>query len=112
MSEDGCSLQLNEVERALVEELFRDLTRREREVIFALCAGGTNEGMAERLCIALPTLRTHLMRLNQKLGTSSKGDVVRMVAAHLLRAYRCQRIRGGESMGVDGAGPSGSGTVA
>jgi DNA-binding CsgD family transcriptional regulator len=64
------------------------LTDREREVVFTICAGGTNEGMADRLCIALPTLRTHLMRLNQKLGTTSKGDVVRFVAATLLRGYR------------------------
>lgn len=106
-----CSLELTDQERALVEEHFRDLTRREREVIFALCSGGTNEGMAERLCIALPTLRTHLMRLNQKLGTSSKGDVVRLVAAHLLRAYRSQRIRG-VGPGVDEGRPSGAGAVA
>lgn len=91
-SEDGCSLLLTEAERAFLESRFADLTRREREVIFALCTGGTNEDMAERLCIALPTLRTHLMRLNQKLGTSSKGDVVRLVAMHLLGAYRLRRI--------------------
>jgi DNA-binding CsgD family transcriptional regulator len=90
--EDACSLLLTDDERSFLEARFRELTRREREVIFALCTGGTNEGMAERLCIALPTLRTHLMRLNQKLGTSSKGDVVRLVAMHLLDAYRMRRI--------------------
>ncbi len=92
MTEDGCSLRLTDAERRVLEGCFEDLTRREREVIFALCFGGTNEGMADRLCIALPTLRTHLMRLNQKLGTASKGDVVRLVAAHLLDAYRSRRI--------------------
>lgn len=91
-SDEGCSLLLTDAERSFLEARFRELTRREREVIFALCTGGTNEGMAERLCIALPTLRTHLMRLNQKLGTSSKGDVVRLVAMHLLDAYRMRRI--------------------
>ena len=90
--EEGCSLLLTQAEQAFLEARFHDLTRREREVIFALCTGGTNEGMAERLCIALPTLRTHLMRLNQKLGTSSKGDVVRLVAMRLLDAYRMRRI--------------------
>lgn len=92
LSEEGCSLRLTDAERAVLEGCFAELTRREREVIFALCGGGTNEGMADRLCIALPTLRTHLMRLNQKLGTASKGDVIRLVAAHLLDAYRSRRI--------------------
>lgn len=68
------------------------LTGRERQVVFAICEGGTNELIAERLAIALPTLRTHLMRLNQKLGTTSKGDVVRYVAATLLSGYRSARI--------------------
>lgn len=104
--DEGCSLLLTEAEHAFLEARFRELTRREREVIFALCTGGTNEGMAERLCIALPTLRTHLMRLNQKLGTSSKGDVVRLVAMHLLEAYRMRRIAPGETA-TPGAGLSG-----
>ena len=45
-----------------------------------------------RLGIALPTLRTHLMRLNQKLRTGSKSDVVRHVASLLLEGYRTGRI--------------------
>lgn len=64
------------------------LTVREREVVLAICAGGTNDAVSARLCIALPTLRTHLMRLNQKLGTTSKGDVVRFAASILIDAYR------------------------
>jgi two-component system nitrate/nitrite response regulator NarL len=64
------------------------LTRREQEVIFAMCEGGTNEAIATRLNIALPTIRTHLMRLNQKLGTTSKAEVTLLVAAALIDAYR------------------------
>lgn len=80
------------------EEIFlRDdlqaLTPREREVVIAICRGGTNEQVADRLCIALPTLRTHLMRLNQKLGTAGKGDVVRHVASVLLTGYRQGLLR-------------------
>jgi DNA-binding CsgD family transcriptional regulator len=84
------------------DHLRRDLgilTEREREVVLAICAGGTNEAIASRLCIALPTLRTHLMRLNQKLGTTSKGDVVRFAASILIEAYRRGELRA-DSSGV------------
>jgi len=69
------------------------LTPREREVAYAVFLGGDNEAIASRLCIALPTLRTHLMRINQKLGTSSKSDVVQHVAMTLLDGYRSGAIK-------------------
>lgn len=80
--------RLTEEESTYLRQSLLPLTPREREVVIAICAGGTNEVMADRLCIALPTLRTHLMRLNQKLGTRSKGDVVRFVASSVLDGYR------------------------
>jgi DNA-binding CsgD family transcriptional regulator len=86
------SIRLSEHERSYLERGFTGLTRREREVVFELCSGGTNDGVAQRLGIALPTLRTHLMRLNQKLGTASKGDVLRLVTSELLRGYRTRQI--------------------
>lgn len=70
------------------------LTPREREVAYAVFLGGDNEALASRLCIAMPTLRTHLMRINQKLGTSSKSDIVQFVALSLLDGYRTGAIRG------------------
>ena len=89
---DGWSLELTASEQAFLSRSLAMLTTREREVLFAICEGGTNDVIADRLCIALPTLRTHLMRLNQKLGTTSKGDVVRFVAAKVLAGYREGRI--------------------
>lgn len=86
------SIKLSEHERTYLERGLDGLTRREREVVFELCSGGTNDGVAQRLGIALPTLRTHLMRLNQKLGTASKGDVLRLVTSELLRGYRSRQI--------------------
>jgi len=64
------------------------LTPREREVAYSVFLGGDNEALASRLCVAMPTLRTHLMRINQKLGTTSKSDIVQYVALSLLDAYR------------------------
>ena len=83
-----CALRLNDDEHGWLDRRLDVLTAREREVIRALCQGGSNEALADRLCVALPTLRTHLMRINQKLGSESKDDIVRFVAARLLEAYR------------------------
>ncbi len=74
---------------------FSELTNREREVLFALCDGGSNERVADRLCIALPTLRTHLMRLHQKLGTSGKSELVGLAWSQLTEAYRRGVLGGG-----------------
>ncbi len=89
---ESWTLELTSAERHYLERSLTALTGREREVVFAICAGGTNELLADRLCIALPTVRTHLMRLNQKLGTTSKGDVVRFVTSKLLDGYRRREI--------------------
>ena len=86
------AIRLTASERVFLDSALVDMTQRERDVIYALCAGGTNETMAHRLGIALPTLRTHLMRLNQKLRTGSKSDVVRHVASLLLEGYRTGTI--------------------
>lgn len=84
----ACALRLSEEEHAYLARRLHTLTTREREVVRALCEGGPNEALADRLCVALPTLRTHLMRINQKLGSESKDDIIRFVAARLLDAYR------------------------
>lgn len=81
-------LPLSEGERAVVDAALPQLTRREREVLYEICSGGTNEAVSERIGVKLPTLRTHLMRLNQKLGSTSKSDLVRLVAQVLLVGYR------------------------
>ncbi|MBL8745551.1 MAG: helix-turn-helix transcriptional regulator [Phycisphaerae bacterium] len=85
---DAARLSLLPEEAQFLEAALAHLTSREREVVLAICSGGTNEAIASRLCIALPTLRTHLMRLNQKLRTTSKGDVVRYAATILIAGYR------------------------
>jgi len=84
----GRRLGLRVEERKQLARKLERLTPREREVAYAVFLGGDNEALANRLCIAMPTLRTHLMRINQKLGTTSKSDIVHYVAMSLLDAYR------------------------
>lgn len=82
------SLRLGADELEHLRETLPDLSVREFEVLIELCGGGRNDQVAKRLCIALPTLRTHLSRLNDKLGTLSKSELVAHVAAQVLRGYR------------------------
>lgn len=102
----ACALRLTSEEDAWLDRALPALTAREREVVRALCTGGANEALADRLCVALPTLRTHLMRINQKIGSESKDDIVRFVAARLLDAYRQ-----GELPAWDGRAPARLGVV-
>jgi|GEM_PF-587271 len=81
-------MELTERERRWLDGPLSGLTPREREVALAVCEGGDHEHVAASLCIAVPTLRTHLMRIHQKLGAESKVDVVRFVSARLLELYR------------------------
>lgn len=104
------SLRLTPDERRTLGEELDALTDRERDVALAICDGGSNEAVAERLYIALPTLRTHLMRINQKLGTKSKGDVVRLMVGRLLEGYRSGRIvRSAASLNGAPGGPGAPG---
>ena len=86
-------ITLNDRERDHLIKAMTNLTPREREVACAVAEGGPNETIADRMCIAVPTLRTHLMRINQKLGTTSKADLVIFVAGRLLEGYRTHALR-------------------
>lgn len=109
---DDWSLKLTYAERVHLSEELGPLTGREREVVLAICEGGRNEAIAERLYIALPTLRTHLMRIYQKLGARNKSDVVRFVLSRLLDAYRDGRLGSGQvSLGVAGGRAVSGGAV-
>jgi DNA-binding CsgD family transcriptional regulator len=89
-------VELRDIEVRWVDAHLPELTGRERQVLYEIVAGGTNEAVAERMDVKLPTLRTHLMRLNQKLGTSSKADLVRLVLHTLMQGYRAGRLHADE----------------
>jgi len=99
-------MSLNDAERRYLADSLADLTPREREVALAVCEGGDHERVASSLCIAVPTLRTHLMRIHQKLGAENKADVVRFVSARLLEGYRS-----GDRALVEASKPVGSGAL-
>jgi len=52
-----------------------DLSERELEVLRILSAGASNNEIADRLSISLPTVRTHISRLMEKTGLSSRTEL-------------------------------------
>ena len=54
------------------------LTRREREVLRWMAEGCTNAEIAERLCLAIGTVRNHVGRILEKLGARDRTHAVRL----------------------------------
>ena len=54
------------------------LSSRERDVLLALLAGGSNKTIAEQLAISPRTVEIHRGNMMRKLGAASSGDAVRI----------------------------------
>jgi two-component system nitrate/nitrite response regulator NarL len=52
------------------------LTDREREILLLMCDGFSAPAIGERLCIGLPTVKTHQHHLFEKLGASERAMAV------------------------------------
>jgi DNA-binding CsgD family transcriptional regulator len=57
------------------------LTPAELDVLLALAAGRSPQGVADVLGIALSTVKWHLLKIFEKTGTSRQADLVRLVVA-------------------------------
>jgi DNA-binding NarL/FixJ family response regulator len=55
------------------------LTRREQEVLRLIQAGLPNKLIAQRLQIALPTVKNHVHNILEKLQVRSRGEAARQV---------------------------------
>ena len=81
-------LVVSPAERRFLDRKLDGITARELDVLIALCGGGTNDIIASELSIAPATLRSHIVRLSQKLDVAGKSDLVRTVVGVLLDGYR------------------------
>lgn len=72
------------------------LTRRELEVLHLLAEGMGNREIARRLDITLPTVRTHLSRLYEKLDIKSRVELA-LYAAQAADAERAEAAETGDS---------------
>jgi two-component system response regulator NreC len=62
------------------------LSHREREVLRLLALGHTNQEIAKQLYISVRTAETHRAHIMQKLGLSTRAELVRHAIAHGLLA--------------------------
>ena len=62
------------------------LSEREREVLRLLALGHTNQEIAKKLYISVRTAETHRAHIMQKLGLSTRAELVRYAIAHGLLA--------------------------
>jgi two-component system, NarL family, response regulator LiaR len=67
-------------ERRRAETFLGQLTEREREILQLLAEGRRNEEIAEKLYIAVPTVKTHIQNILGKLGVHSKLEAVAFAA--------------------------------
>jgi DNA-binding NarL/FixJ family response regulator len=70
------------VEGAVGTDPLSPLSAREREVFDLAVRGLRNREIARELCISIKTVGSHRMRINEKLGCSSPGDLVRFAASN------------------------------
>lgn len=63
--------------RATLARRFR-LTKREIEAVFLLCAGASNEDIAQTMGVSLATAKTHIVNILDKLGVGNRSSVVGM----------------------------------
>jgi two-component system response regulator NreC len=66
-----------ELLRRKVRQEAEPLTPREREVIALLALGHTNAEIAENLVLSVRTVESHRARIHEKLGLTSRSEVVR-----------------------------------
>jgi DNA-binding CsgD family transcriptional regulator len=55
----------------------KGLTPRQREIASAILLGNSDRTIADQLCISLPTVRTHIQAIYQKIGVSSRTRLTR-----------------------------------
>jgi two-component system response regulator NreC len=61
-----------------------DLTDREREVLRLIALGHTNAEIAEQLFLSVRTVETHRAHIQQKLGASTRAELVAYALEHKL----------------------------
>jgi len=63
-------------------EAVNELSQREREVLYLLARGHTNQEIADRLLLSVKTVETYKQRLKDKLGVQGRSELVRFALEH------------------------------
>lgn len=79
----GCTWFSQSVAQRLAQPTeFATLTQREQEVLRLLARGGTNQKIAEELCVAEITVRFHLRNIYNKIDVGTRAQAVRWAMQH------------------------------
>jgi DNA-binding NarL/FixJ family response regulator len=60
----------------------KTLTRREREIFTLLATGFDNEQIADKLCLALQTVKNHISVIYSKLEVKDRFEIIRLANKH------------------------------
>lgn len=64
------------------QDMLDGLSQREREVLYLLALGHTNQEIAERLLLSVKTVETYKARLKDKLNLHGRSELVRFAMQH------------------------------
>ena len=56
------------------------ITKREKEIVQQICAGKTNQQIADELFISLQTVKDHTHRIYTKVGIKSRMQLVQLIS--------------------------------
>ncbi len=64
-----------------------DLTQREREIFLEITGGFSNQEIADKLCISIHTVKTHLYRIYKKINVKNRLEAMLWAAKNFGRVY-------------------------
>jgi DNA-binding NarL/FixJ family response regulator len=79
--------RMRRTERLIDASAFRDLSKRELEVLLLVSQGKSNRDIAETLAVSEKTARNHVTRLLDKLGLSNRVELATYAVKHHLTTH-------------------------
>lgn len=71
--------------------MYRQLTRRESEIVILIVGGQRNKDIARELAIAEHTVEQHLVHIYQKLNVQSRAELVSYYYKYLIPSQTNER---------------------
>jgi DNA-binding NarL/FixJ family response regulator len=78
---------MRRTERLIDASFFRDLSKRELEVLLLVSQGKSNRNIAEALSMSEKTVRNYVSSLLDKLGLNNRIELAAFAIKHHISAY-------------------------